>query len=117
GQQVDASVSKINVHDIRTTAFQQVGQELIFPAINDRRPTLHKLQPSVPNRIETRCGNELDIVERKTFGVLDFLRHDEGTHIAQTGYLPVDVKHLRFEESCAVTGDDQFRHKKWGTGS
>src|SRR3954447_3532999 len=105
---MNAGVPKIDMHDICAAAFQEVVQELIFTAVNDRWPPLDKLQPAVPKRIEMGRRDELDIIEWETLDVLDFLRHHKGADIAQSSYLPVDVKHLRFEECCAVTGDDQF---------
>jgi hypothetical protein len=51
GQQMHAGVAKINVHEIGPAAFEQIGQELVFAPVNDRRLPLDKLEPAVPKWI------------------------------------------------------------------
>jgi len=107
-------VAKINVHQIGAAAFQQAGEKLVLAAIDNRGAPFHEFQPAMPKGIKMRHRDELDVIERKPVGVLHFLRHDEGADLAQARDLPVNMKHLRLQKCCAVTCDDQFRHKKLG---
>ena len=117
GKQVHPGVPKINVHQVGPATLEQVGEQLVLSPIDDRRLALDKFEPAVAKRIRTRCRDQLNVVERKPIRVLHLLRHHESLHIAEGGDLPVDVEHLRFKKSCAVTCDDQFRHNNRGTPS
>ncbi len=114
GEQMNAGMTEINVHQIRPATFKQVRQQLVLTAINDRRCPNDKLQPAMSNRIKTRRGYQLDIIERKALGVLNRFRHDESLHLPQAGDLPIDVKHLRFQKRGAVARYDDLRHNGWG---
>jgi hypothetical protein len=83
GEQVNPSVAEINMHQIGTAPSEQIGEQLVFTAINDRWLALHEFQPAMAEQILAGRRDKLDILKRKPVGVLHLLRHDEGLHIPQ----------------------------------
>src|SRR5262249_19136417 len=56
-----------------------------------------------------RLGDDVNSPERKALGILAFLRNHHRSASFQTGDLPVDMQHLRFEKRCAITSDNRAR--------
>src|SRR3954465_12568692 len=111
-QEMDAGVTKVNVHQVGAAALEERRQELIFPAVDNRRRLFHELQPTVPERVKARLRNHLDVFERKALHVLEPFRHDERVVTLERTHLPVNVEHFRFEECGAVAGYDGLTHLK-----
>ena len=53
-----------------------------------------------------RFSDDVDLVERKLFGILALLSDDDWLDAPKSGDLPVDVQHLRLEKSRAVKSGD-----------
>jgi hypothetical protein len=54
-----------------------------------------------------RFGNDVDALEWIAIGILAFLRNHHWSASFQTGDLPVDMQHLRFEKRRAITSDNR----------
>ena len=81
-QQMHPGMTKVNVHQISTAPLEQVGEQLIFAPIDDRRLALDKFQPAMSKRISARLRDQFNVAEGKQIAVLFLLRHDEGVHVA-----------------------------------
>src|SRR5215831_10616236 len=58
-------------------------------------------------------GNDANSPERKALGIFPLLRNHHRIASFQTGDLPVDMQHLRFEKCRAITSDNRARLGRW----
>ncbi len=74
-----------------------------------RRRVFDVLEPTVPQEIAAAFGQKFDIIKGIAVFAQPLFAHDERLVALQARDLPVDVEHLRLEESGAITGDDRAR--------
>src|SRR6266581_4671041 len=64
-------------------------------------------EPIAPQKMRRRLGNNMDGLKRIALRILAFLRNHYQSASFQTGDLPVDMQHLRFEKRGAITSDNR----------
>ena len=110
-QKVYARVSEVNVHQIRCAAPKIFFEHPILAAVDDRRLAPDVFEPKTPNEIARWLARQFDIVERELFFALTLLGNDKRAVALKACHLPVDVQHLRFQESGAIAGDGAFDNR------
>src|SRR5919198_496370 len=95
GQQVHASMAKINMHQVGAMPLQQRIKRLILAPIDNRRASLDEFQPAVHEQICAPLWYNFYIGKRKSLCILDLLGDNKGIDAAQCLYLPVNMQHLR----------------------
>lgn len=104
-QEMDARVAEVNVEQVRLTALEDTKQGAVFPAVNERGLAANVFEVKSPEEVGFWRRDDLDIREGKGGSRLPFLCQDKGAMALQSGDLPVDVQHFRFQEGGAVAGD------------
>ena len=118
-QEMDARVAEVNVEQVRLTALEDTKQGAVFPAVNERGLAANVFEVKAPEKVGFWRRDDLDIRKGKGGSGLPFLCQDKGAMALQSGDLPVDVQHFRFQEGGAVAGDvhGQRRQMEVSTGT
>jgi len=99
-------VAEINVQHFRIGLLQRREDAPRFRAVDGDWPVEHLLLHQAAELVRARFGQHHEFVERKLRRVLPLLAEDDRSKRPQSRDLPVDVQHLRFEESDHVLGGD-----------
>src|SRR5215471_14510749 len=99
---MDRDVPEKNVQELRVLSLQNFGDGAHFALRNLPWLVANLSKPEATQKMERGFLDEMDLIERKRFGVLAFLGDDDRLNLSEPGDLPVDVQHLRLEKCRAI---------------
>src|SRR2546430_6683416 len=105
---MDRNVPKKNLEQLRVSRGERFHQGSDFALGELPRHVSDLSIPEAPQKMCRRPRHDVDLVERKISRILPFLRDYSRVNPPQACDLPVDVQHLRLEESRAVKSDDRL---------
>src|SRR5215212_9777303 len=100
-------VAKVNVQKTRTRFTQNSQQPAQFHIGNLPWLIAYLLGPKTAKEMRWRLRSDVNWLKRIWVCIFSFLRNDDWSASFQTGDLPVDMQHLRFEKCRAITSDDR----------
>src|SRR5206468_13013733 len=83
-EQVDAGVSKIDMHRGGAMPFQQRIRRLILASIDNGRASLYEFQPVVHEQVCPPLWYNFYSGKRKSFSILNLSCDNEGIYVAQS---------------------------------
>ena len=106
---MNGDVAEINVQQLRVVRGESLLDPLCLAARYLPGRVLNRAIPKAPQEMQRGPRHHFDRRKRKFLRVLPFPRDHDLPEVLQCRELPVDVEHLRFQESRAVGGDNRAR--------